>query len=82
MGKLPKAPTREDFKKPQELNESSENLNISDVSDSEKFKDLYVFTIDTFSLTFDHVDGYSKDDIVEKLRLFKEWMLKYRNVNF
>jgi len=71
-----------DLKYVKSFNEAQENLNISDVSGSEKFKELYDFTIDTFSLTFDNVGGYSKDDIVEKLRLFKEWMLNVRNINF
>jgi hypothetical protein len=56
------------LKTPQELNEASENLNISDVSDSIKDRNIYVSLGRGITGNWD--DGYEFEGTLEDLSIF------------
>jgi hypothetical protein len=57
----------------------NENLNICDVSDSEKIKGLFDMTIDGFDYHFISKKYETKEEIEEQLKWFSNWMKRLRN---
>jgi len=68
-----------DLKHIKRFNESEENLNISDVSDSEKIKASLDMIIDGFDYHFISKKYDTKEELEEQLKWFSDWVKKVRN---